>query len=206
MRHVSLRFSIECFCLSLTRLISPGIVNHIILRITVLLSLCAIVITGGTAIASVSPQITAGEYHSVGLKSDGNVWAWGNNDYGQLGDGTKTDSTIPVQVSGLGDVTAITAGGYHSTALTSDSTVLTWGWNAYGQLGDGSKTNSAFPLQVSSLSGITAVAGGAYHSIALKSDGTIWTWGGNGYGQLGDGTNTNSTTPVQVSGLAMPLP
>ena len=71
----------------------------------------------------------------------------GGNEYGQLGDGTNTDSTAPVQVSGLKNVIAIAGGGYHSLALKSDGTIWAWGKNEYGQLGDGSTTNSAIPVR-----------------------------------------------------------
>jgi alpha-tubulin suppressor-like RCC1 family protein len=147
-------------------------------------------------------QVAAGEYHTVALKSDGTVWAWGYNTYGQLGDGTNTNRITPVQVSGLSGVTAIAAGYYDTVALKSDGTVWAWGWNGYGQLGDGTATNRTTPVQVSGLSGVTAIAAGANHTVALKSDGTVWAWGSNGYGQLGDGTTTNRWTRVQVSGLS----
>ncbi len=145
--------------------------------------------------------VAAGSYHSIALKAGGTVWAWGSNKYGQLGDGTITDSTTPVQVSGITDVTAIEAGGEHSLALKSDGTVWAWGYNRYGQLGDGTTRNSTTPVQISSLTDVTAIAAGGAHTLALKSDGTIWACGRNYYGQLGDGTTIDSTTPVQVSGL-----
>ena len=89
----------------------------------------------------------------MALKSDGTVWAWGDNGYGQLGDGTTTDRTTPVQVSGLSGVTAIAAGCYHTVALKSDGTVWAWGYNGYGQLGDGTTTQRTTPVQVSGLYG-----------------------------------------------------
>jgi len=145
--------------------------------------------------------VAGGWYHSMALKSDGTVWAWGSNSYGQLGNGTSTNSDIPVQVSGLSCLTAIAAGAYHNVALKSDGTVWSWGSNAYGQLGDGNTNNSTIPVQVSGLSGVTAIAGGGYEGMALKSDKTVWDWGNNASGQLGNGTTANSSIPVQVSGL-----
>jgi hypothetical protein len=136
------------------------------------------------------------------LKNDGTVWAWGYNNYGQLGNGTYSNSNVPVQVSGLTGVTAIAWGWWHSLALKNDGTVWAWGYNKQGQLGDGTKTDSNVPVQVSGLTGVTAIAGSWKHSLALKNDGTVWAWGYNGDGQLGNGTNTNSNVPVQVSGLA----
>ena len=146
--------------------------------------------------------IAGGSSHSLALKADGTVWAWGANWYGQLGDGTTTDKTTPVQVSNLSDVIILAAGDYHSLALKSDGTLWAWGYNYNGQLGDGTRTNRTTPVPVSDLSDVIAIAGGSSHSLALKSDGTVWAWGDNDYGQLGDSTNTNSNTPVPVSNPA----
>ena len=146
--------------------------------------------------------ITAGDGHTIALKNDGTVWALGRNDFGQLGDGTRTDKATPVQVSSMSGVVAIAAGGLHTIVLKPDGTVWTWGYNKYGQLGDGTTTDKATPVQVSSLVDVIAVAGGSLHTIVLKSDGTVWAWGNNNYGQLGDGTTTDRATPIQVSGLS----
>jgi len=146
-------------------------------------------------------EIAAGLYHSITLKSDGTVWTWGDNQHGQLGDGTATDRTTPVQVQGLTGVVAIAGGSYHSLALKSDGTVWAWGSNSSGQLGNGTTTKSYTPMQVQGLTGVVAIAAGGKHSLALKSDGTVWAWGDNWYGQLGNGTTTNRFTPVQVQGL-----
>ena len=154
-----------------------------------------------TSLASATPQVSAGSNHRLALKSDGTVWAWGGNTYGQLGDGTTSDRTTPTQVSGLRDIIAISCGEHYSLALKSDGTVWAWGFNEYGQLGDGTTTNRKTPIQVSGISSITAIAGITHHSLALKSDGTVWAWGYNYYGQLGDGTYTDRTSPVQVSEL-----
>ena len=129
---------------------------------------------------SCTPTISGGGYHSLALKKDGTVWAWGHNEYGQLGDGTQTLGRLtPVQVSGLSGVIAIAAGEYHSLALKSDGTVWAWGGNYEGQLGDGTTNNKLTPVQVSGLSGVIAIAASYRHSLALKSDGTVWAWGSN---------------------------
>ncbi|MGC9030112.1 MAG: RCC1 domain-containing protein [Desulfomonilaceae bacterium] len=110
--------------------------------------------------------------HSLALKSDGTVWAWGYNGYGQLGDGTTTNRLTPVQVSGLTNVVAIAAGGLHSLAKKSDGTVWAWGYNGYGQLGDGTTTNRLTPVQVSGITGNSliwkmAANPGGYHTVLM---------------------------------------
>jgi alpha-tubulin suppressor-like RCC1 family protein len=95
-----------------------------------------------------SIAIAAGTSHSIALKNDGNIWTWGNNSNGQLGDGTTTQKIKPVQVSGLSNSIAIAAGYDHSVALKTDGTVWTWGSNSNGQLGDGTTTQSTSPVQV----------------------------------------------------------
>jgi alpha-tubulin suppressor-like RCC1 family protein len=139
--------------------------------------------------------------HSLALKSDGTVWAWGRNGDGELGDGTTANRNTPVRVSGLTGVMAIAAGYEHSLAVKSNGTVWAWGYNGYGQLGDGTVLDRHMPVQITALTRAVAIAAGGVHSLAVKSDGTVWAWGDNGYGQLGDGTTTFRLTPVRVSGL-----
>jgi len=146
--------------------------------------------------------IKAGDYFSVAARSDGTAWAWGYNVFGQLGNGTTTNSNVPVQVSGLVGVTAVGAGVYHGEALKSDGTVWAWGYNGNGQLGNGTTTNSSVPVQVSGLGGANAIAAGNYHGLAVKSDGTVAAWGDNAAGELGNGTTISSSTPVAVSNLS----
>ncbi|UCB47451.1 MAG: RCC1 repeat-containing protein [Spirochaetota bacterium] len=162
-------------------------------------------------------SVAAGYKHSVALKNDRTVWAWGMNNTGQLGDNTNipgTYSDIPVQVVGSGGggsltgIVAVAAGMEHTVALMDDGTVWTWGRNSEGQLGDGNMfTPSATPVQVlgyngeGTLSGVVGIDAGDYHSLAVKEDGTVWAWGHNYWGQLGDGNSPeNSKTPVQVVG------
>jgi len=146
-------------------------------------------------------QIEAGLSHSLALMSDGTVWAWGANNYGQLGNGSTAASVPPVQVSNLSDVIAVSAGTSHSMAVKSDGTVWAWGLNTNGRLGDGTTTQRTAPVQVMNLTGVVSIAAGADHSMAVKSDGTVWAWGLNTYGRLGDGTTTQRTSPVLVSNL-----
>lgn len=162
--------------------------------------------SSGTATA-----IAAGEWHSLALvlkNGSSTVWAWGNNSFGQLGDGSNIGRTNPVQVLLPQDVAAIAAGDRHSLALAGDGTVYSWGWNAYGQLGDGGTSNSGIPLPVPNLSNVVAIAAGAFHSLALDSYGALWVWGGNAYGQLGDGSTNDSLLPISVdpsTGLLNPI-
>jgi alpha-tubulin suppressor-like RCC1 family protein len=144
-------------------------------------------------------SIAAGWEHTLALKSDGTVLSWGENDNGELGDGTQTNRNQPVFVTGISDVIAIDGGAFHSIALKSDGTVWTWGLNHEGQLGDGSNAQSLVPIQVSGLSDITAIAAGSSHNMALDSSGRLFTWGFNGNGEVGNLTRTNVVTPQQVN-------
>lgn len=143
--------------------------------------------------------------HSVAVKSDGTVWGWGYNWFGQLGDGTSQNNrTSPVQVGGsLATAVAVATGGDHTLALKSDGTVVAWGRNTSGQLGNGNNTSQTSPVAVSSLTNVVAIAAGTAHSLALKADGTVWSWGTNFEGQLGTGstTPTSTNTPGQIPGL-----
>ncbi|MGE4486007.1 MAG: S8 family serine peptidase, partial [Oscillospiraceae bacterium] len=147
-------------------------------------------------------QAAAGYSHTLVLKEDGTVWAWGYNYYGQCGNGITSYSESLTQVIGLTNVEYVAAGSFHSLAVKSDGTVWAWGYNNYSQLGDGTTAIRTTPVQVSGLTDVVGVSAGYYHSVAVKTDGTVWAWGENSFGQLGDGTTTNRTTPVQVNGLA----
>ena len=111
-------------------------------------------------------SIAAGYYHSLGLKSDGTLWAWGGNNSGQLGDGTSYDRHSPVQI-GTDLWASIAAGSYHSLGLKSDGTLWGWGWNYYGQLGDGTTVNKSSPVQIGTDHWFS-VATGYYHSLRLS--------------------------------------
>lgn len=143
---------------------------------------------------------------AVGLRFNGDVWAWGNNGLGILGVSPTTlaNTLVPVQVPGLHDVSAVAASDSSAYALTADGTVLAWGYNTFGQLGNGSMASAASPTPspVVGLTGVTAITASAGSGYALKQDGTVWAWGFNFYGQLGDGTTTSRSLPVQVQGFA----
>jgi alpha-tubulin suppressor-like RCC1 family protein len=150
-------------------------------------------------------DVAGGGTHSIGLKSDGTVWTWGYNLYGQLGLGyTNSFENTPVNVPSLSGIIRIAAGNTHTTVLKNDGTVWSFGRNLSGQLGDGTTAQRATPVRVSGLSGVVDIAAGPEggHTLALKSDGTVWAWGAANDGQLGEGTNVSKRlTPVQVTNL-----
>ena len=141
-----------------------------------------------------------GASHSLGLRSDGTLWAWGNNYYGQLGDGTKTNRISPVQVGSATDWTTIAAGYYHSLALKSNGTLWAWGYGAAGALGNGTGAEQLTPVQLGNATNWAAIAVGNFHSLGLKTDGSLWAWGEDIYGQLGYGSTTvfRQYAPVRI--------
>ena len=167
-----------------------------------------VAVAGGAHTNKTVTQITAGTYHTCALISDGTATCWGDNSYGQLGNGSNTDSNVPVAVTGGAlankTVTDITGGEFHTCALISDGTVTCWGNNSDGQLGNGENTNRNVPVAVTggvlANKTVTDITGGEFHTCALISDGTVTCWGNNSDGQLGNGENTNRNVPVAVTG------
>jgi len=149
-------------------------------------------------------QIAVGGSHALVLLDNGDVYAWGLNDAGQLGQGDVATRAVPVKVTLPAPAIAIAAGRVHSVAVLSGGAVYTWGANTFGQLGDGGREAKASPVAVTGLDGVVGVAAGKDHTLALRSDGTVRAWGANASGQLGDGSFKPSRVPVitALSGIA----
>jgi alpha-tubulin suppressor-like RCC1 family protein len=158
--------------------------------------------------------VATGSSFSVALCSDGTIATWGQNFYSSLGNGTTTDSSLPVEVVRTGvlagkKVAAIAAGYYHVLGICKDGTVVAWGRGANGQLGDSLGTNSTVPVRVNTAGvlrnkTVVAIGGGQIHSLALCSDGTLAAWGNNDYRQLGNGSDSGdnySPIPVNQTGV-----
>lgn len=144
-------------------------------------------------------QMVSGKDHTLAIKNDGSLWAWGRNQHGQLGDGTTTTKTIPIQISQENDWLLVSAGLGHSCALKTDGTLWAWGRNTDGQLGDGTNINKLSPTQIGNDNDWISVSSGHYFNLAIKSDGTLWAWGFNGSGSLGTGVVSFAIyTPTQV--------
>ena len=160
-------------------------------------------------------SIASGNRHSCATLMNGEVWCWGTNSYGQLGNGTAgggTLSPVPVQVIGINSATAVTASDNSSCALLNDQSVVCWGYNGRGELGNGTNSHSSVPTVVSlSAANVVKMVGGTNHFCALRSTGRVICWGSNAMGELGNPeatrlgntstTTTSSNVPLQVPAL-----
>jgi alpha-tubulin suppressor-like RCC1 family protein len=145
-------------------------------------------------------RIGTGSELFLAIQNDGTststLWAWGDNAFGQIGDGTKINRATPVGIAT--DVVAVAGGWIHAYAIRTDGTLIAWGHNNFYQLGDGTTNEALRPIAVAGLTGITSVTGGWHFGLALKSDRTVWGWGSNSYGCLGDSTWVHPrSSPVQ---------
>ncbi|HEX3759946.1 MAG TPA: hypothetical protein VHW23_14625 [Kofleriaceae bacterium] len=138
--------------------------------------------------------IAGGDVHTCALGSDGSVWCWGNNDSGQLGNGTG-EFHNPKQVPNLTGATAIASGAAHTCAIAGDGGVVCWGNNEAGQIGNNGTTNVFQPQAASGPHGVTAIAAGGDATCAVDGTKQLWCWGDNGHGQLADGTHNEHSSP-----------
>lgn len=148
-------------------------------------------------------EVDAGYSHYLVLKSDGTVWTWGSNEYGELGDGTNNQRNEPIQISNLKNIVKIACGDFHSMAIDRDGNIWAWGDNGCGQLGHGDTISKNTPMYVKEVKDITQVKCGVGHTIALDKNGFVWTWGFNRTGQLGyESVNEINTIPQKIEGLS----
>lgn len=151
------------------------------------------------AVAPEQRPIASGARHSCRLRGDGRAECWGNNDAGQLGDGSFDGHAVAAPIAGNFRFTQLAAGFSHTCGVTSDGGILCWGSNGAGQLGDGTTAVRAAPVRVNSREAFAAVRTGQTHTCALSRSGSVHCWGGNTYGQLGSGTRDASPSPMAVT-------
>ena len=147
-------------------------------------------------------SLSGGYWHTCGVTVEGIGACWGNNNWGQLGDSTRTAHTAVAPVTGEITWATLAAGGRHSCGLSTAGAAYCWGWNAFGQVGDGSTATRLSPVAVAMPNGVSfaSIVSGFYHNCALTADGAAYCWGFNDHGQLGDGTTSNRAAPVLVAG------
>jgi alpha-tubulin suppressor-like RCC1 family protein len=145
--------------------------------------------------------VDAGEAHICTVLPDQTVGCWGDNNKGQLGDGSHTDRAFAVKVVGIGPVASVAVGSFFSCALLADSSIGCWGLNDSGQLGNGTNSDSAVPVAVSGIGTAKRVSAGFSHACAILADETVRCWGANSSGELGNNSSVNSPVPVVVQGL-----
>lgn len=138
-------------------------------------------------------------YSSMAIKSDGTLWAWGNNDYGKLGIGSTMPKNIPTQIGSETNWAKISAGNTHCLAIKADGSLYAWGYDSFGELGDGlSQTEYHSPKRIGNKNNWIYVSAGSQHSMGIQSDGTLWAWGANVNGELGLDDTDNRFEPTQV--------
>ena len=138
--------------------------------------------------------VALGTYHSAAITKYGSLYMWEYNNYGQLGNGSTTNSYTPVKI--MENVAAVSLGDYHSAAITKDGSLYMWGENSDGQLGNGTTNNLTRPQRIAV--NVQSVELYGSYTTAISKDGGLYTWGYNLNGRLGNGTTTNSYTPIKI--------
>ncbi len=138
---------------------------------------------------------------TLGIKSDGSLWGWNYNVYGQLGTNDTITRSSPTQVGSSYDWSTVSAGNQFTHAIKTNGTLWGWGYSQYGQIGDSTIIDRSSPVQIGALTTWASVSSGVSAVAAIKTDGTLWAWGYNFNGQLGQNNTTNFSSPVQVGAL-----
>jgi alpha-tubulin suppressor-like RCC1 family protein len=146
-------------------------------------------------------HFACGYHFTAGVKSDGTLWAWGDNYFGQLGNNTQISYSSPIQIGSLTNWKQVSAGRDHMSAIKSDGTIWSWGRGNNGQHGNNSVVNYSSPVQIGSLANWKQVSCGYGSTHAIKTDGTAWSWGLNGSGQAGQNNISGSSSPIQIGSL-----
>jgi len=144
-------------------------------------------------------QVSTGPQHTVGIRTDGTLWAWGNNEHGRLGDGTAGQNNnrfVPIQIGADSNWAYVSAGVAHTMAIRADGTLWAWGSNSSGQLGDPRYHNTLIPIRIGTDTNWASVSAGQAFTVGMRTDGTLWAWGAGGL--VGDGTSTNRSSPVRI--------
>lgn len=146
--------------------------------------------------------ITGGDHGGCAI-ANARAWCWGQNQRGEVGDGTTTLRRVPTMVVGLEQASSVATGSSHSCALASDHTVWCWGSNGFGQLArlPIDSTPALTPVQISGLRDVLAIAAGNHHTCAIDGSGAVWCWGDNAFGQLGHDSRIAHPGLVRVDGI-----
>ncbi|MDO7877802.1 hypothetical protein Q5H93_23905 [Hymenobacter sp. ASUV-10] len=154
--------------------------------------------TPPTPLSPIPQPLAAGHRHSLSIRPDGSLWAWGDNDYGQLGTGDTAPRSVPTRIGPDSNWLSVSTIMQHSLAIRQDGTLWGWGDNTYSQLGDGTMTSHPVPVQIGTFCDWHSVSTGNTHTLALRADGSLWAWGENEYEQLGAALGARSMVPVQI--------
>jgi alpha-tubulin suppressor-like RCC1 family protein len=167
-----------------------------------LFSFIAFVLFTNSTYAQCWKTVCTGANHCIAIKNDGTLWAWGNSNNGQLGNGGTGDIYTPYQIGFANDWNTVATGksSTHNLAIKNDGTLWAWGYNFYGQLGFDAGVDYLTPMQVGTDNDWSKVACGMFFSMAIKADGTLWGWGSNDFGQVDESNSSNFIlVPTQIS-------